>query len=746
MNINKLSKLGRGLIYFSFFIPFFIIPSTVREYVFLRNLIFYCLSSCLILLSLLYLYKNKHNINFRASRLFWAVLLFVAVKILSGFFGIDPAGSFFGSEFRMDGNLGYVMIFSWLLAMLLFFDGREQWRKALKVSAGVAFLAGVFAVVQAFFPAEWSILAGKGDTPFWSHRLSGSLGNPIFLAGYLLPYIFICSYLTVKEEKRNGKIFWLVGAAFLTLIVFLTGTRGAIISFIVSVLVILFLAGTFFLKSKKKFLTLALAGLPFAAVTAIVLNAGLVSRLKSIFLFGSGTVATRFIFWKIGLLGFLDKWLFGWGPENYSYIFSKFYDPELLKFSFYETWADKPHNQFVEILSTTGILGFAIFAALIVLALRAIWRLMRAESFDKLGTGFLPYLFLGGALISYLGHIFFAFDTLEPRMAVFMILGFIIFSETQYFHQGKKTNFSFLKGIVLILFLMAAYSFAVIGAGTFRAAYYANRAYYSIVDNKYSNTVFYFNKLKTAKTPYANNNWEYLSDCVLKSNVLGKIPQSIRKEILPIVISGLEEAAGENANNFSYHFRLGQMYDLAGTYLNPQYLDKSVAELLIARKISPKRQVVDLTLAQVYYAKKDVDSGIKTLEDLVAANENISPEPYWYLGIFYDAAGFYDKSYAYMGAAVERGRSFIGQDERILYVNVLGRKKDYARMAPVYEEIIKFDKANPQWWASIASVYFELKEYDKARNATRQAIFLAPSFGDEGENFLKKIDKAENGK
>lgn len=746
LNPHKIEKWGRGFIYISLFIPLLIIPFTAWEYVFVRNLIFYCLSAVLVLFSLLYLYKNKHNISFFATRLFWIILLFVTVKILSGIFGMEPKNSFFGSEFRMDGNLGYVMLFGWLLAVLLFLDGQERWRKAFKISAIAALVTAVFAVIQAFFPAEWGAFAGKGETPFLNHRLIGSLGNPIFLAGYLLPHVFLCLYLFLDEKNKKCGYFWIAAALFLAVIILLTQTRGAIISLAVTFFILAATATVYFLKNNKKMLRkAALFGLPFLAVSGILIRLLAWDRIMSVFMV-AGTAVTRFIFWKIGLLGFADRWLFGWGPENFSYAFSKFYDPMLLKYSFYETWADKPHNQLIELLSTTGILGFAAFAAIIFFALRALWRLATTESFNNIRTSFLPYLCIGGALISYLGHIFFAFDTLEPRLAVFMILGFIIFSEGRHFYQGKKTSIASLKRISIILFLVSVYSLAIIGSGTFRAAYYTNRAHNSIIDNQYSDAVLYFNKLKNIKTPYANNNWEFLSDSVLKADAIGRLPQIVRQEILPIVISGLEKAARGSADNFSYHFRLGQMYNLAGTHLNSQYLDKSIAELMKARQISPKRQVTDLTLAQVYYAKRDVASGIKTLEDLVGANEDVSPEPYWYLGIFYDAAGQYDKSYAYMSAAVERGRGFISQDERILYVTVLGRQEDYKRMAPVYEEILKYDGQNPRWWANVAAVYLELKEYDKARNATRQAIFLAPAFGDEGGDFLKKIDKAEAGK
>ncbi len=743
MSISKLSKTGKFLIYLTLFLPLAIVPFTIWEFVFIRNIIFYAFTAALLVLSIFYL-KKKNSANFASSPLFWAILAFIGVRILSGIFGVDPGNSFFGSESRMDGNLGYAMLLGWLMAVLLFFDSKEWWNKLFKISSIVALISSLFAIIQAFFLQGGYFLSGKDPlNSFWIYRLIGTLGNPIFFAGYILPHIFLSAFLALKETDKKYKYFWIVLSVFFVLTVLLTRTRGAIISLFATSVFLAIIGGAHLLKNNKKlFAKSAMLGLPVLILVALVSKFVLWTRLASIFLL-SDTAATRLLLWKVGFIGFLDKWLFGWGPENYSYIFSKFYNPMSLKYSFYETWGDKPHNQFVEILSTTGILGFIAFVAIIFLASHSLWRLMKAESFNKLRTSFLPYLLISGGIISYTIHIFFAFDTLESRMIFFLLLGFIIFSQTASLNISGKILVSTAKKIFWCLLLITAVSFYFIGAKTIKAAHYANLASEGLANNEYGRATAYFEKLKGIDGPYQSENWEILSDVVLKSDAAGRIPLSVIRQLLPAVIHGLGEAAKANPENFSYHFRLGQMYNLAGTYIDRKYLDNSVEELLSAKKISPKRQVVDLALAQVYYAKRDTESAIKLLEDLVKANENISPEPYWYLGLFYDADGQFDKSYAYMSTAVDKGYNFKGLNEEVLYVGVLGRQKDYARMAPVYESIVAKQGDNPAWWANLATVYLELKRYEDARKAARQAIFLDPKFGDEGKNFLKKVDKAE---
>ncbi|MFC1612272.1 O-antigen ligase family protein [Patescibacteria group bacterium] len=736
----KIAKISKYLIYFTLFLPLVIVPFTLWEYVFVRNLIFYCLTAVLLLLGLLYLYKNKHNVDFKISSLFWVIFCFVVIRIISGIFGIDSHNSFFGSQFRMDGNLCYIMLFAWLLSLLLFFKNHEDWLKLFKVSAIVALFASIFAVIQAFFPSDFGALSGKGATPFFNHRLIGSFGNPILLSGYLLPHIFLSLYLALKEKSKKMKYFWLILSFIFIVIILLTRTRGAILSLTTTSILLGGISIFYLIRCRKKVVLkkMAIFGTPLLALAAVIFaNTGLVDRLTN-FSFSSGTVVTRLMLWKIGISAFLDKWLLGWGPENFSYAFSKFYNPIILNFSFYETWADKPHNQIVEIAVASGILGLVAFLCIVLFSLSALWRLIKKDK-----NNFLPHLLIGGIIISYFIHIFFAFDTLELRFIFFIILGYIIFLLSDVFTRAYKLSISLLRGLVLILLIVAIFSLNAIGVKTIYASYYASRAIGGIVNNQYADAKLAFNKLKDIDTPYKNGNWELLADAVLKSDAIGKLPKITIKEILPVVIRGLEVATEEQEENFSYHYRLGQMYNLAGVYIDEKYFDKAIVALEKAKKISPKRQVSNLSLAQIYYHKREVETGIKLLEELVEQSPDIS-ELYWHLGLFYGILGDSEKSYAYMATAVDKRYVPKTLNEAIIYIGTLGKFNDYSRMEPIYEEIIKKDSNNARWWANIAVIYLELGKYEKARNATRQAIFLDSKFGDEGEDFLKKIDEMQN--
>ncbi len=77
------------------------------------------------------------------------------------------------------------------------------------------------------------------------------------------------------------------------------------------------------------------------------------------------TITTRFLNWHMAWHGFLEKPLLGWGPENYRLASDAHFEPALSNFSLAETHADKPHNFFLEIAVTSGLLGIITYIFLI---------------------------------------------------------------------------------------------------------------------------------------------------------------------------------------------------------------------------------------------------------------------------------------------------------------------------------------------------------------------------------------------
>ena len=78
--------------------------------------------------------------------------------------------------------------------------------------------------------------------------------------------------------------------------------------------------------------------------------------------FSGATVQTRLWTWGSAWQGFLERPLLGWGPENFTLVFDKYFNPHhYVPGQSSETWFDRAHNVFFDYLSETGFLGLLAY-------------------------------------------------------------------------------------------------------------------------------------------------------------------------------------------------------------------------------------------------------------------------------------------------------------------------------------------------------------------------------------------------
>ena len=83
----------------------------------------------------------------------------------------------------------------------------------------------------------------------------------------------------------------------------------------------------------------------------------------------STTASTRLLSWQVALEGWREKPFFGWGLENFQDLFDNNYKADFLDYGFGETVWDKPHNNLVEVLSESGVIGLILYLTIIIYGL-----------------------------------------------------------------------------------------------------------------------------------------------------------------------------------------------------------------------------------------------------------------------------------------------------------------------------------------------------------------------------------------
>lgn len=399
----------------------------------------------------------------KKSLLNLAILTFLFTSILSAIFGVDFYLSFWGNLERMVGFWGllHFVLFFFLLAAV--FKKGKDWLNLLKISVGASSLVSFLALVQAL--GGWGMLL-----PF-EQRVFGTLGNPAYLAGYLIFNIFFAGYLfalSIKqaESKKWEKFIWGAAIFLQFIVIFLTGTRGALVGLLFGTIFFIICLAIFHPQARiKKYFLVALilifilGGFIFAfRQNDFIKNNSFLGRLASVS-FKEVTVQNRLILWQSSWQAWQERPIFGWGLENFEPAINKYFDARLNP---YEAWYDRAHNFLFDYGIADGWIGLASYLFLIGAAAFYLKRVAKQNFYFS--------IFFGGLLLAYLVQNLFIFDNFASYLMLFFVLVLISFVYEQTIASQKKTdrdlsqkigntNLNFLKKLaVLVLTVLAAFS------------------------------------------------------------------------------------------------------------------------------------------------------------------------------------------------------------------------------------------------------------------------------------------------
>jgi O-antigen ligase len=144
--------------------------------------------------------------------------------------------------------------------------------------------------------------------------------------------------------------------------------------------------------------------------------------------------------WGEAWKGFLERPVLGWGPENFTTVFDKFFNP-----NFYapgqnnETWFDRAHSVYFDYLSETGILGLLAYLGMFAVFAYEFFSLKRRAKHEGSGHHNANILVRGLMLampVAYLVQGVAIFDVLPMYLCLFLFLAF----SSYYFYETHGQN------------------------------------------------------------------------------------------------------------------------------------------------------------------------------------------------------------------------------------------------------------------------------------------------------------------
>ncbi|EKD43555.1 MAG: hypothetical protein ACD_72C00229G0001 [uncultured bacterium] len=263
--------------------------------------------------------RISHPIKLFNNKLFLSILLLLVVEIFSSIFGARPNVSVFGLPYRYQGLVTQISYM--LFTIIILFSGNVYLRYIKFGGIGVSILV----------MAEYLF--------FNSSRIVGVLGDSNFTGGYL----------ALTMAYINNPILLSV----ITLAVFLTGSRSALLAVVVIIL------GKIYFKYKSLKITLF-------AVMVVLLPMILWFPKRELSHFDN-----RQSIWTKGVEAGLMKPFLGYGVENFEVAFNS-----VLKqndFDLKNIRVDKAHSELLEIFVNSGLVGLFLYVVTIVLTLKYSW-------------------------------------------------------------------------------------------------------------------------------------------------------------------------------------------------------------------------------------------------------------------------------------------------------------------------------------------------------------------------------------
>lgn len=365
----------------------------------------------------------------RASLLMWAFAAFTVWMALATTTSVDPIKSFWSNFERMDGYITLIHLFALFVISGAVLAAEEWWDKFFVVMVWASVLQGVYALLQAFH------IFGLGPSSQSGGRADTTFGNATYLAVFMLFSLFITLYLMLRKPARSwmremfGKptVLTLYGIAlFLQFAgLYYTQSRGPMLGMIGGLVIAgayiaLFTKGHEFKTLRKVSIwglgAIVVLALVFLGIknTSFVQNSQTLSRFASISLVDK-TTQSRFLIWGEAWQGFTTSpktVALGWGQENFSYVFNKYYNPEMYD---QEQWFDRAHNEFIDWAIAGGLPAFLLYISLFALAA---WTIVKSRLSVPEQAVFL------GLLAAYAFNNLFVFDNLTSYLYFIAILAF----------------------------------------------------------------------------------------------------------------------------------------------------------------------------------------------------------------------------------------------------------------------------------------------------------------------------------
>lgn len=650
-----------------------------------------------------------------------AVVGFVLAILIADLFGVNVQKSIWSNYERMEGFVLILHLAMYYIVASSFIRTSSKWVQYFNVTIGASVIMCFYSILQ---------LAGKININQGGVRVDATFGNASYLSIYLVFHIFLSIYMLLSNaEKKWQKWAYSLIVLFEISILYFTATRGAILGLIGGLIltaVILAFKERENLFLRKISYSLLIGVVVFVLGFISIKDTDFVKKSQTLSRFASLSLSEvesqgRYFVWPMAISGVMDRPIFGWGQENFNFVFNKYYNPAMFG---QEEWFDRTHNVVLDWLIAGGLVGFLAYASMYVALFYYIWRKKSVLRLSEKSV-------LTGMLSAYIFHNIFVFDNLISYILFFSILAYIqSISTMEKEGNGGFYSKTFSKDAVNYAV------FPVVTIFTLLFIYFVNipaiKANQTLIKAITPQTTGLDKNLASFQEVYGYNSFGSTEATEQLLSITGQVVGSqttpeIKQQFVELAEKQIQEKIAQTPTDARYLVFAGTFYNRIG---HPDTAIKYLERALIE---SPKKVSVHFELGSSYAAKKDY---VKMLEEFKKAYD-LNPTSQE-TKVIYTVGTIYAKNaelFKEMSAKLDP--SIMTSDNRIL--KAFADIGDYNTVVSILKTRLEKDPTDKQNNLSLASAYATMGQKQNAIDVIRAMIARDTSFKDEGEGYIKQI-------
>lgn len=576
-------------------LPLVFFPSTSELFELPKLIIFYGLS-IVITTSFLLSFFGK-SIKIKLTGLEIPILLFLLALLLSTIFSIEVRTSLLGYYSRWNGGLIPTITLAILFVIYVSIKDKKLIRtniNSILISGALVSLWGIFEKLGV--SPSCVILRNEFSVSCWvqdvQNRVFATFGQPNWMAAFLAMIMPFAIYRQIRAKSTKQLIIYSLLQILIISATLFTRSRSGFLSLIVSQLLTTYLL--FRTKGQVKIFQrkLALTSFVVFLLTVFTLgspfNKGLINldellvEKSSTSESAGGTVidrggtesgAIRLIVWRGAIELFRLNPLLGTGPETFALSYYRARPIEHNNTSEWNYLYNKAHNEFLNYLATTGVVGSATYLALLLVAVLYLFK-------NKTGIATASLVAIISASVSN----FWGFSTVTTSFLLFMAMA--IGLKAQKGPALPINKYWPIFGLTIVI--IAIYNLQLLFGFT-----KADLLYASGISNSVDNPQKAVDDLKEASAAFPNEPL-YIDELAnAKLNLLIEKGETTQPDKLAEIDELLERSVKLAPNNVKLIKSAIYTYDTMGE-IDPQYL-------LSALKLSSRITLLAPSDPTIYY-------------------------------------------------------------------------------------------------------------------------------------------------